>query len=250
MAQPTRYLFWPLFFACQLLALSLLSWHALAQIDFAYPIGYQWLRLDETIATYAPQNIYRKDFATTTTAQHWHFFAQIVDAVQSGGQGLPNIHYADRTGKATALLTDAEITHLQDVAHLIDHFYAAGLTAWVLWIGLALLARRQQWPLPPGWKVLAGFAGSLVLAGLVVLGIGAQKVFYWLHTVVFPAEHQWFFYYYESLMTTLMRAPDIFAFIAVLLVAGVALLWCLSLYLLQKWLPRAAPAPLRRCARP
>jgi hypothetical protein len=235
----TRCIFWPLFFACQLLALSLLSWHALAQIDFAYPAGYQLLRLDETIATYAPQNLYKKGFESTTAAQHWHFFAQIVDAVQSGGKGLADIHYADRTGQSIALLTAPEILHLQDVAHLIDQFYAAGCVALFLWIGLALWARQQKWPLPPMWKVLAGFACSLALAALVVLGIGAEKVFYWLHTVVFPAEHQWFFYYYESLMTTLMKAPDLFAFIAVLLVAAMALLWCLSLYLLHQLLPRA-----------
>jgi hypothetical protein len=47
-----------------------------------------------------------------------------------------------------------------------------------------------------------------------------------LHTVVFPADHQWFFYYKDSLMASLMKAPDIFAAIAAqllvvaLLIAG------------------------------
>lgn len=235
-----RFLFWPLFFVCQLLALSLLSWHALAQVDFAYPTAYQLLRLDETIATYAPQNLYKRDFETTSAPQHWQLFAQIVDAVQSGGRGLAEIHYPDHRGQPTALLTEKEIVHLQDVALLIDRFYAVGATALLLWLGLVLLARRQRWPLPPLPRVLAGFACGLALAGLIVLAIGLQKVFYWLHTVVFPAEHQWFFYYYESLMTTLMKAPDLFAFIALLLLAALAALWCLALALLRGLLPARA----------
>jgi hypothetical protein len=232
-----RFFFWPLFFICQLLALSLLSWHALAQIDFAYPTAYQLLRLDETIATYAPQNLYKRDFETTSAPQHWQLFAQIVDAVQSGGRGLAEIHYPDRRGQPTALLTEKEIVHLQDVAHLIDRFYAVAASALLLWLGLVLLACRQRWPLPPLPKVLAGFACGLTLVGLIVLGIGPQKIFYWLHTVVFPAEHQWFFYYYESLMTTLMKAPDLFAFIAALLLGLLVACWCLAIYPLQKLLP-------------
>jgi hypothetical protein len=32
---------------------------------------------------------------------------------------------------------------------------------------------------------------------------------------VFPPGHAWFFYYEDSLMTTLMQAPHLFGFIAV-----------------------------------
>ena len=38
-----------------------------------------------------------------------------------------------------------------------------------------------------------------------------------MHEWVFPAEHQWFFYYQESLMTVLMKAPDLFGAIAILI---------------------------------
>ena len=40
---------------------------------------------------------------------------------------------------------------------------------------------------------------------------GFTDIFYYLHTVVFPNNHQWFFYYQESLMSSLMKAPDLFA---------------------------------------
>ena len=60
----------------------------------------------------------------------------------------------------------------------------------------------------------------LLLAVLVLLAsVGFTKVFYYLHTVVFPLDHQWFFYYKDSLMATLMKAPDIFAAIALQLLS-------------------------------
>jgi hypothetical protein len=40
-----------------------------------------------------------------------------------------------------------------------------------------------------------------------------------MHVWVFPADHQWFFYYQDSLMSTLMKAPYLFGYIAVALVA-------------------------------
>lgn len=50
------YLIWPLIFIGQLLAASLLAWHLLAQINFAYPTGYKLLDLDKHIAEFAPLN--------------------------------------------------------------------------------------------------------------------------------------------------------------------------------------------------
>ncbi len=50
------------------------------------------------------------------------------------------------------------------------------------------------------------------------------SVFYYLHTVIFPADHQWFFYYQDSLMATIMKAPDIFSAIAAQLLAVALLL--------------------------
>lgn len=68
-----------------------------------------------------------------------------------------------------------------------------------------------------------------------VLLAGAKKFFYWLHTIVFPADHQWFFYYEESLMSTLMKAPALFAPISILLILLGLVFWLLQLGLLN-WL--------------
>ena len=59
-----------------------------------------------------------------------------------------------------------------------------------------------------------------------MLLIGAKRVFYSLHDLIFPAEHQWFFYYQDSLMSTMMKAPDFFAYVAAALaVLAIGLLW-------------------------
>jgi hypothetical protein len=62
----------------------------------------------------------------------------------------------------------------------------------------------------------------------------AKTFFYWLHTVVFPSDHQWFFYYEESLMSTLMKAPYLFAPISIMLLLFALIMWTLHLVLLRK----------------
>lgn len=231
-----RLFFWPLFFTCQLLALALLSWHLLAQFHFGYPAGYQLLDLDKHIAEFAPLNRHKDDFEFTSAQEHWRLFGEISDAVQNSGAGLADISYRLKNGELTALMYAAEVIHLQDVANLIDGFYYLGTSALMLWFGLIALARQQQLRLPSLKKVLAGFCAGLASIGLLVLAIGPKAVFYWLHEQVFPEGHQWFFYYQDSLMTTLMKAPDIFAFITVLLIVLFIALWCASLYGINRWL--------------
>ena len=233
------FIFWPLFFVCQLLAVALMSWHLLAQFHFAYSLGYQLLKLDQHIAEYAPLNRYKEDFEFTTAEEHWRLFAEISDAVQTSGKGLATISYNLKDGSSTALMHAAEIIHLQDVANLIDVFYFTGSIGLLLWAGLLCIAYQQKWCLPSVKKIAGGFtAGALVLAAAVLI-IGPTDVFYWLHVQVFPDGHQWFFYYQDSLMTTLMKAPDIFAFITLLLVAILIALWSLAIIGLRFLLQRA-----------
>lgn len=225
-----KFCFWPVFFSCQLLALALLSWHLLAQVHFAYPAGYQLLKLDAHIAEFAPLNRYKDDFEFTSAQEHWRLFGEISDAVQNRGEGLADIRYSLKNGEPAALMHKAEIVHLQDVANLIDGFYRLGAAALVLWLVLIALARQQQLRLPALKKVLAGFGAGLATIGLLVWIAEPKNLFYWLHEQVFPAGHQWFFYYQDSLMTTLMKAPDIFAFIALLLVALFMVFWGASVW--------------------
>jgi hypothetical protein len=234
-----RFIFWPLFFTCQLIALALVSWHLLAQFHFAYPSGYQLLDLDKHIAEFAPLNRYKDDFELTASEEHWRLFGEISDAVQSSGKGLGDISYRLKNGEIIPLMHEAEIIHLQDVANLIDVFYLTGIVCLLLWIGLIAYAYYQKLKLPAVKKILLGFLAGFVLITIVVLAIGPTAVFYWFHVQAFPDGHQWFFYYQDSLMTTLMKAPDIFAFITILLFSLLILLWCVSLYALNRLLGRA-----------
>lgn len=231
-----RFLLWPVFFTCQLIALALVSWHLLAQCHFAYPLGYQLLNLDKNIAEFAPLNRYKDDFEFTTAKDHWRLFGEISDAVQSSGTGLGEISYSLKNGSTTALMHEAEIIHLQDVANLIDVFYVVGIICLLIWIGLTFLAHHRHLTLPSIKKILLGFLTGFAIIAVAVVAIGPTAVFYWFHVQVFPDGHQWFFYYQDSLMTTLMKAPDIFAFIALLLVSLLITLWCASLYGLHRWL--------------
>jgi hypothetical protein len=236
-----RFFFWPLFFTCQLIALALMSWHLLAQFHFAYPIGYQFLHLDKHIAEFAPLNRYKDDFQLTTAEEHWRLFGEISDAVQSSGKGLHAINYSLKSGETTSLMHDAEIIHLQDVAKLIDVFYVTGTLCLLAWIGLIFFAHQQKLTLPSVKKILLGFLAGFAAITIIVFVIGPTAVFYWFHVQVFPDGHQWFFYYQDSLMTTLMKAPDIFAFIATLLLSLLITLWCASLYGINRWLQYPPP---------
>lgn len=241
----TRYLFWPLFFISHLLAFSLLAWHLLAQISFAYPYGYKLLNIQQQVEEFAPQNRYKAAFEYTKPEEHWAIFRQIVDAIQSHGEGLADITYGLPDGSRTPFMHEAEVIHLQDVANLVDTLYAVGIAAAVCWLLLCFIAYKYKLLFPAVRKVLLGFFAAIVGISVLILGVGATQVFYWFHTKIFPDGHQWFFYYEESLMTTLMKAPDIFGFIALLLLCLITVFWIISLWALHKLLtahyPRGVP---------
>lgn len=225
-----RFVFWLALLLAQFLSVCLLAWHLLAQIDFAYPLGYRLLHLEKEIAKFAPLNYYKHDFEYTTPQEHWRLFSSICDAIQHGGRGLAEIAYSVPGGAVVPLMHQSEITHLQDVSNLVDSFYKVGALAAVAWIFLFVIVLIRRMDAPSLKQVFAGFGVCVGLIGGIVFWIGPVEVFYWFHVKVFPAGHQWFFYYEESLMTTLMKAPDIFAFIAVLFLGLIIFLWSISTY--------------------
>jgi len=231
-----RFLLWPLLLIGHVLAVSLLAWHLLAQMHFGYPIAYSLMDIEAHIQEYGPLNRYKQHFEQTTPAEHQAIFAEISRAVQSSGQGLADISYQLPDGKRERLMREPEVIHLQDVANLIDAFYLAGLVGLALWLPLLAYARWQKRALPPIKKIALGFLSALALAALAILVIGPVKVFYWLHELIFPDEHEWFFYYQDSLMTTLMKAPDLFGVISVWLLMVVVIFWGLSLWAMQRLL--------------
>ncbi len=199
------------------------TWALYAQADYGYAFWYQTLDIDRHIDEYGPLNRYqRPDLETLDAQQHARLFHEIRVAVHDGGQGLASIRYHDRFGMPVTLLRPAEVQHLRDVARLIDHGRVALGIAFLAWLPLAAwLARRPA----PDYRRRALIAVTPLLAMVVWLLVsGPEAVFYQFHIWLFPADHEWFFYWQDSLMSTLMKAPVLFGGIAVVLLGGTLVL--------------------------
>ncbi|USF86933.1 DUF1461 domain-containing protein [Candidatus Endoriftia persephone] len=221
------------------LVASLLAWRALAAADFLFPLWYDWMGIDQTIQVYAPQNRFRHGFETTEKRERLRLFSAIVTAIHRQGAGLGALRYHARDGQPLGhFLTPPEQQHLVDVARLIDRYQQLAWGSAGLSLLLLLALRRGRWRLPGGQQLLLGWLTLLLTLALLILAMGAERLFYLLHEWVFPAGHQWFFYYQDSLMSMLMQAPNLFAYIAV-----VWLLLSLLAYLLLLWLARRLLAP-------
>jgi len=208
-----RLLQWQLALLAGLWLALFLAWQVLAAVDFGYPLWYELAEIDDTIAAYGPRNRYRDGFEETDRREHLRLFGAIVDAVRHGGDGLRALRYRDPGGRALGrLLRPAEVRHLEDVAGLVARFRWSAVAAAAMLLGMVLVLRRGR-ARRPGWAALLGPPVLvLVLAALSVWLIGPERTFYAWHEQVFSG--QWFFYYQESLMTTLMKAPVLFAYIA------------------------------------
>lgn len=216
---------WTLHFGGLIVAAFWLTWWMLTPLDFGYRAAYRLLDIDAHIQEFSPQNIYRQGYEKTTEQQRFSHFTAIVKAINADGKGLAKITYENGESPAPTLLREPEVVHLQDVAELVSGFHVAGPLMCLLWLGTAALAKRLRWPQPPARQLVKGTLTLLIMGGALMLAVGPTAVFYWLHTHIFPENHQWFFYYQESLMTTLMKAPDLFGFIAVLWAAlGMAII--------------------------
>lgn len=228
---------WPVFLLCHWLTAGFFAWHLLAQVDFVYSGAYHWLDIESHIAEFGPQNRHRQDFADTSPTQHKILFAEINSAIHRDPMALEAITYTTSSGQRYSLLHRDEILHLKDVARLIDGVYWLGFAA----LALTLLTGTGLWRgravFPRARVVVAGTLVLIASTGAVVLAMGPKQVFYHLHVWIFPPDHPWFFYYQDSLMTTLMKAPDLFGVIAVILLSLWLLLWGLSLWLLVRYWP-------------
>jgi hypothetical protein len=220
---------WPFYALTLFISVTLIAWHLLAQLDFAYPQAYKLLEIDKHISRFAPQNRYRSQFELTSQDEHLQLFSEIITGIQNNGKGLATITYS-HAGKSSTLLREAEVVHLQVVANLVDRFYWLGTASILVSIILFVLIRQIKTPLPKPRQVMAGIF-FLALSGIATfIIVGPRKLFQWLHTQLFPEGDQWFFYYQDSLMTTLMKAPDLFGFMGALLVMVTLLLYTCLLY--------------------
>ena len=218
--QPARWASLATFIAAALLASLYLSWRLLATLDFLYPWLYESASIGQHIDEFAPQNRYRERFEETTRAERVRLFAEIARAIRRDGRGLELIRYRDADGETLGiLLRPPERVHLQDVARLVTRLEAVGLVAMALLAFQLVYLRRRRTTLPAAVRMLGLTALGILGAAGVVLLLGPRDVFYQMHVWVFPADHQWFFYYQDSLMSTLMKAPYLFGYITVALVA-------------------------------
>lgn len=233
----------PLYGLLTLLSACALTWLLLYTIDFAYPTIHDISGIGEGIDLYGPKNRFKSGFGDTTRAQRCDIFEQINIAVHDGGRGLANIMYeSPSSGGVQKLLREPEVVHLQDVAHLIDVLRLFLVAVVVLWLIVIVYFFYKKKALPELKRQLIGVIAFVMLGGCVLLLVGAENVFNTLHVWVFPDGHQWFFFYQESLMSTLMLAPRLFGWIAALWVILMVICFLglnIALHRLQgKWMAR------------
>ena len=203
---------WLVYLLLSLWLALIVAWKASAALGYGYPFWYERLAIGDHISQYAPQHPYKPGFSQLPAEQHHQAFAQIAAAVHRGGAGLEQIAYAGPAGVDVTLLDKDEVGHLQDVAALMKGLERATLVALPAWLLAGLLVISQGVP-----SVAARMVSLMALGlsvALPVLVWGPKAVFYSLHEWIFPPGHPWFFYWNESLMSTLMKAPYLFGGIA------------------------------------
>jgi hypothetical protein len=178
------------------------------------------MSIDQHINKYGPQNRYKDDFELTDKPEQTRLFSEIVNAIHNNGTGLDSITYHTPKGEPISLLLrPAEVIHLKDVAHLINYFYLVSIITLIITCFLITGFKYKNITLPSLKQQALGILIFSAISFTSILIIGPVKVFYALHVWIFPDNHQWFFYYQESLMTVLMKAPDLFGAISGLIAA-------------------------------
>lgn len=215
------------FFALTSLLLAMsLSWAVLASQNFMYSTWHDVGGIGEGIDKFGPKNRYKVGFGDTTKAQRAALFEQINIAVHRSGEGLAAIEYeTPSSGGVTKLLRSPEVVHLQDVAMLIDKLKWTVVVNVVLFALVVFLVFRFREPMLKLSTMCTGVGVFFVFSLVIVFSIGPENVFNQLHIWVFPKENEWFFYYQDSLMSTLMLAPTLFGWIASALVVLAAIFW-------------------------
>lgn len=211
------------------------AWSISAVSNFFYPVWYEVLSLDSAISQYAPSNKFKQGFENTSKQQHVELFSGIVTAIQNSGVGLEELSYTDTKRNVTdSLLTDAEVIHLKDVANLVSKFKYLAVIGFIVTLTVFLFMQLRSIPIAKFKCHLLGGLGTVLFLTSLVLILGPKKIFYVGHELIFPDNNQWFFYYEESLMSTMMEAPALFGPIATQLLVLTVLFWLVALYALQK----------------
>ena len=215
------------------------AWGINAGNGFFYSFWYDYYGIEKTIDHYGPLNRYKNDFEKTDKAERVRLFEGIVTSIHNSGEGLSSLSYYDSNGKKLGdLLRKPEIEHLQDVSHLINGLTIFSVVIIFLTMALFILLKRFKLPHPAPLKLLIPAAILLIVLVLMIVIVGPKELFYWLHIQIFSADHQWFFYYEDSLMSTMMKAPDIFAGITIAITVTAFMILIFVEMLLFRSLPK------------
>lgn len=204
---------WCLYAVVSILLAMTIAFYLFGYFDYGYRYWYQLLDISEHLNIYAAQNTLKPQFHRLTMEEHISLFSQIVTAVHGSGEGLGSLSYRTSSGIEIKLLHGAEIQHLKDVAVLLGRVKLFALLILFCWPLLALLVLREgrtSW-----WQRSLGL--SFIFFPLLVwmLVVGPTQLFYQLHEWIFPPNNPWFFYWEESHMSAMMKAPFLFGVIAV-----------------------------------
>ena len=192
-----------------------LSWLTLYKVNFFYGFWHDHGGIAQTIEYFSPKNKHISNFEHTTKAERIRVFKHISYAVHIDASELNAITFKTaKSGQAQRFLHQREIIHLIDVSHAINTLYIILIFGVSCWLYSLRYYLRHNIKLPSRKVQLLSMAILVGLVGICIVLIGPEALFYWFHQVIFPENHQWFFYYEDSLMSTLMSAPDLFGWIA------------------------------------
>lgn len=223
--------------ASSLIVAFWLSWHLLSFFNFGYSWFYESQHIDAHIQEFGPQNKFKEGFETTSADERVRLFRAIVESINDDGAGLADIQYERADGTKETLLREPEVGHLEDVAVLVTGFNRVAILCLAVLVILSAAMNMTRTRAPSVKQIIIGML--LIGGGYVgfIFLVGPLRYFYWLHVKIFPKDSQWFFYYQESLMTTLMKAPQIFGSITLLWVGSALLLFILIIWGLKRFLP-------------
>jgi len=218
------------------------SWQVLSQANFLYDQIYEHNDLEAHVNEFAPLNRNDKEsFALTSKTERVRVFSDIAREINTGGGGLGSITYTpEGADAATPFLVEAERDHLQDVANLVSSLKPIGaviaslLIAFYGFCWYYKVSRYQYFWRPSGVFVsLFQIAAVAALFFAITFALGPQQTFYLLHEWAFSDKAQWYFFFEDSLMTTLM--PEIvFANIAALLGILTVVTWLVANFVLRR----------------
>lgn len=188
-----------------------LAWCALALFNFGYSLWFDLLDIESFIATMAPQNYHKVGFEGLGKQTYVQLFKDINFAIHFAPHTLETLQYPvtlNGTSISIPLLREPEVIHLEDVSKFLSVLKIITIFSFFLLIYLVKTTHsssksRTFRPMAITWL-------CLILTSILIATTKPVAFFYWLHDAFFPAENQWFFYYQDSLMTTLMKAPILF----------------------------------------